>query len=746
MKKWVLLIAVFIGFSLSFNVSQAAIWGLTNTACDSAYVTAFHNRQEQQLINAHNAWAKQIQKNRVDVRQARKAVDQLRNSLRYFQQYYHPLHNGEKNVPALMLQDLQQRMLKAGWNQPQSIDQGLLVLKRRLGGSHDLAVVGVLQQYARALLPLYEEGVTVLANDAETTQTPSCQRLRQNPELNKLIVLQGTFQSAKAWWAQVLIRAAWMAFFGFVVGLLIFFLFGEAVWVWILSLSLGSSAILTDYLITLKPFEGFGFPLFILSALLIGLLAWRSSIKKEVDTHGSARWSTTGEAKKKHHIFERQKSILSDHFILGNLPNTGMLYSNQFEYMGHVLTCAPTGAGKGVGAVIPHLLTYKGSAVVLDIKGENYAVTAEQRRRMGHTVVLIDPFKIVLDATRASYNWLARLNPSDPSIISDAAMLADMLVSTNANSSESSHWEEAAKDLIKGIIIYVAGLPDPKERNIVKVRQILAASDAEQKVIFGTMAESSDGFGVIASSANAYLSKADKERSGVMSSARQHTAFLDDTNIQNTLLHSDFDLGDLKSKSLTLYIAMPPSKISSYHRYLRALVGLSLEVITHNSEQPKYKVAFFLDEFAQLGHMRSVEDGISLLRGYGAAFWIFVQDLSQLKAVYPKWQTFLANTTKQFFGTADVDTAKYLSETLGEGTVGVKTKGKSQRAGRGTSQNSVNEQWVARSLLTPDEIMMQGPENPIIIIAGERPYRLKRINYLKDKGYKHLAAENPYYS
>ena len=133
------------------------------------------------------------------------------------------------------------------------------------------------------------------------------------------------------------------------------------------------------------------------------------------------------------------------------------------------------------------------------------------------------------------------------------------------------------------------------------------------------------------------------------------------------------------------------------------------------------------------------------MRGYGGAFWIFVQDLSQLKAVYPKWQTFLANAAQQYFGVADYDTAHYVSSMLGQTTVEFQTRSSSSPDFKfGHSSTSTSQQFTGRALLTPDEVMKN--HSVMVFIAGERPYCLQRLNYLSDPEYARLASLNPYYA
>ena len=412
----------------------------------------------------------------------------------------------------------------------------------------------------------------------------------------------------------------------------------------------------------------------------------------------------------------------------------------RFRQGGHILTCAPTGAGKGIGAVIPNLLDYPGSAFVLDFKGENYAVTARARRAAGQDVFLIDPFGIT-GARRHSMNWLDALDPDDPDVVSLSASLADMLVVSSGKESDP-HWDEAAKELLRGLLAYVAGL-DGDRRSMAEVRRIITSSEDEMADVFGAMmVDAQRGQRIVARAATAHVNKPEKERSSVLSTLVRHTGWLDDPRLEAAFSRSDFDLRDLKRRPMTVYLALPPDRLRVCRGFVRGLIGLALNAMTAVPGKPAARVAFFLDEFGQLGRMDSLADNITILRGYGAQLWLFVQDLSQLKAVYPRWQSFMANTTQQFFGTADYDTARYISDTLGQFTISYQTAGRSSQAGGGSS-TSTGEHLQGRSLLTPDEVLRLGPEKPIVMVPGEAPYLLDRINYLSDIPYVGPFDENP---
>ena len=145
--------------------------------------------------------------------------------------------------------------------------------------------------------------------------------------------------------------------------------------------------------------------------------------------------------------------------------------------------------------------------------------------------------------------------------------------------------------------------------------------------------------------------------------------------------------------------------------------------------------------------MDRLADSVTLLRGYGAQLWLFVQDLSQLKAVYPRWQSFLANTSQQFFGTADFDTARYLSGALGQQTIRYVTQNVSKSSNGlfkpGNSSSGTGEHLQGRPLLTPDEVMRLGPTRPIVLVSGEPPYLLHRVSYLTDPAYAGRFDANP---
>jgi type IV secretory pathway TraG/TraD family ATPase VirD4 len=269
-------------------------------------------------------------------------------------------------------------------------------------------------------------------------------------------------------------------------------------------------------------------------------------------------------------------------------------------------------------------------------------------------------------------------------------------------------------------------------------------------VIADMLADPARGQRLVTRTANSFMNKPDKERGSILSTAVRHTAWLDDPRLEAAVSRSDFDIRDLKRQKMTIYVAIPPDRMRGSLGFMRGFIGLGLNAMTSVPGNPASKVAFFLDEFGQLGRMDSIADNITLLRGYGVQFWLFVQDLSQLKGVYPRWQTFLANTTQQYFGTADLDTAKYISEMLGQHTIQFQTSSSSTQTGLknalGGGSAGVSEHYQGRSLATPDEILSLSRDKAIVMTAGERPYLLNRLNYLTDTPYDQSYDANPMYA
>lgn len=440
---------------------------------------------------------------------------------------------------------------------------------------------------------------------------------------------------------------------------------------------------------------------------------------------------------------------------------------------GHVITVAPTRSGKGVGLVVPNLLHYPGSVLVIDPKGENYAITADFRRRvLRQEIVCLDPFHVVSDISD-SINPLDgivdyRRPPStyleqNPEIGDIAANIAEAIIMRDPGTKDP-HWDDKARTLLKGFILAVLCGKGPKrQRHLSEVRALLAQPfpDIIDFLYDSMQADGLAAGGLLRRAANEILSSGKEEIKSIISNTLKHTEFLDSHLMCSALGDYDdgcrgtYDLSTLKTQGgVSIYMIIPPHHLSRYVRAIRLWVTMAMSAMTRHAGRPVdgCPVLFMLDEMAQLGPMEMMRQAISLLAGYGMSIWMVWQDLSQLKNLYEKdWPSFLANAkVQQFFGINDHETAKYISEMLGSATIAVSTRSKgdnyenkilfSTKQGHNTS-----ESWseITRNLLNPDEVRRLNRKAILTFVQGIPPIMMERISYYEDPMFVQKAQENP---
>lgn len=409
----------------------------------------------------------------------------------------------------------------------------------------------------------------------------------------------------------------------------------------------------------------------------------------------------------------------------------------------HLLTLAPTRSGKGVSSIIPNLLTYPGSVFVVDVKGENAAITARRRRAMGQAVHVLDPWGIS-GVKSCAFNPLDLIDLRSPDVAEDAALLADALVIERGGG--DSHWDDEARALLAGLILHVASIEPQATRTLAKVRELVALPPDQFGELLDDMSVNLSAHGLVARCAYRLRQKADRERSGVVSTAQAHTHFLDSPRMAQVMGGSDFNLADLKRKRVSVFVVLPAERISTFNRWLRLMVGEALTAMARTPGKPSRPVLFLLDEFAVLGRLASVETAMGLMAGYGAQLWPILQDLSQLKVLYgERWRTFVANAgLVQAFNVADPLTAEHLSSMLGRRTATVRSVSASSRAGRRDGAGSSSFSSVGRPLLLPDEIMRLPADKQILFVQGRKPVLATKPLYFADAEFRGLFDANPW--
>ena len=331
--------------------------------------------------------------------------------------------------------------------------------------------------------------------------------------------------------------------------------------------------------------------------------------------YGTSHWANSRDLK-------RAALFGSDGVVLGRYH--GHLLRHRTDK--HLLTLAPNRAGKGVSAIIPNLLTWPGSVLVIDPKGENAMVTARRRREMGQSVHVLDPWGITgLDGGR--FNPLLALAPDSVDLVEDAALLADGLVLPGTKA-DDEFWNGEARSLIAGLLMHIVTTELPEDRHLGTLRVMLTLGEKEIADLLEDMIDNHAASGLVARTARRLMQKTDRERSGVISTAQAQTHFLDSPRMTEVLKASSFDLGDLKSGATTIFLVLPADRLATHGRWLRLVVGLCLSALTRDRRAPPYSVLFMLDEFAALGRLQAVETAMGLLAGYGVLLWPILQDLS----------------------------------------------------------------------------------------------------------------------
>ena len=496
-------------------------------------------------------------------------------------------------------------------------------------------------------------------------------------------------------------------------------------WKWLFSLNIG------DFLRVVRHDKGL-FTVAVLLALAVGWCIWVLFFKKRrVVTHGSALWGGIKDAEQAGLITKPGESAL-----LGRLCD---------KWIGapvHSLVCAKTRGGKGVGIIIPTLLTYKGSVICNDVKGENYAITARKREGIGQNVYVVDPYSEITDSTNC-FNPLDYIKLNDPGAVTTARQIAAILANNQKNA--DGFFTEYGKTVLVTFILYVCAKFGGEERTLGQVRKMLTQSAECKRKAMEEMQGMKEFDGVIAGGANTLLElegEAGEKNDtilGIYATAASMTAFLDDPRITKVLKKSDFAPEMFRYEPSTLYIIVSPGNIAVSTMLLKIIYTVSIQqnltskkpVQAQENELHKMErhLLFLMDEFAQLGHFEVVKDAMPVAAGYGISFCIIIQGLNQLIEHYKEGgQEFLSNAIKLFLGAEGTKTAEQISEMCGDTTV--ETYSKDMKSKRTTSS------YTSRRLVTVGEVIQAKVEKPFLISGGVKPLQINRITYYKDNFFK----------
>ncbi len=457
----------------------------------------------------------------------------------------------------------------------------------------------------------------------------------------------------------------------------------------------------------------------------ISMSVWRAREVKNAETYGSARWATRAEIKKAGLLGEQG-------VVLGKLANNYLRHDGPE----HVLCFAPTRSGKGVGLVVPSLLTWPGSAIVHDIKGENWTLTAGFRSSFSR-VLLFDP----TNADSAAYNPLLEVRRGVTEV-RDVQNVADVLVDPEGSLEKRNHWEKTSHSLLVGAILHVlyaepdktlagvaAFLSDPKR----SIESTLAA------MMMTPHLGEAGVHSVIASAARELLNKSENERSGVLSTAMSFLGLYRDPVVAHVTRRCDWRIADLVdgAKPASLYLVIPPSDISRTKPLIRLILNQIGRRLTEElaPDGSRHRVLFMLDEFPALGRLDFFESALAFMAGYGLKAFLIAQSLNQIEKAYGQHNAILDNChVRVAFATNDNETAKRVSESLGTAT---EMRAMKNYAGHRLSpwlgHLMVSRSETSRPLLTQGEILQLPETDEVVMIGGTPPIRAKKARYYIDR-------------
>ncbi|RDW12861.1 conjugal transfer protein TraG [Paracoccus thiocyanatus] len=474
---------------------------------------------------------------------------------------------------------------------------------------------------------------------------------------------------------------------------------------------------------------------FLAIGIAILMSVWRAREAEDVETYGSARWAGRPE-------IERARLLGPDGVVLGKLGEDYLRHDGPE----HVLCFAPTRSGKGVGLVVPTLLTWPGSAIVHDIKGENWQLTAGFRARHGR-VLLFDP----TNAASAAYNPLLEVRRGEWEV-RDVQNIADILVDPEGSLEKRNHWEKTSHALLVGVILHV--LYAEEDKTLARVAAFLSdprrSIEATLAAMMKTPHLGEDGpHPVIASAARELLNKSENERSGVLSTAMSFLGLYRDPVVAQITSRCDWRIADLIAGNVpsTLYLVVPPSDISRTKPLIRLVlnqIGRRLTEDLHAKDR-RHRVLMLLDEFPALGRLDFFESALAFMAGYGIKSFLIAQSLNQIEKAYGPNNSILDNChVRVSFATNDERTAKRVSDALGTAT---EMKAMKNYAGHRLApwlgHIMVSRSETARPLLTPGEVMQLPPEDEIVLVAATPPIRARKMRYYADPRFRERVLAPP---
>jgi type IV secretion system protein VirD4 len=489
--------------------------------------------------------------------------------------------------------------------------------------------------------------------------------------------------------------------------------------------------------------------------IVVVLGGWMAGHRSQIhDTlHGSARWARKKDIEKAGLLGVKE---LGQSVIVGGWEDK----SGKFHYLKHsgpehILCYAPTRSGKGVGLVVPTLLSWTESCVVTDLKGELWALTSGWRGDYANNKVI--RFEPASSEGSAKWNPLDEIRINTDAAIGDIQNLAALIVDPEGKGF-NDHWTKTAFALLTGVICYAilksedTGIP----ATLPGIDYMLADPDRPVKELWEEMSKCP--IPVVATAGRDMLDRPDDEGGSVLSTTKSFLSLYRDPVVAENVSQSDFSIPDLMQhdNAVSLFIVTSPDDKLRLKPLVRIMISMIIRKLAgkvefENGRQVKnykHKLLLMLDEFPALGKIEILQESLAFLAGYGIRAYLICQDINQLKsreAGYGHDETITSNCHVQnAYPPNRIETAEHLSKLTGTTTIvkeQITSSGKKMSAVLGQVSKSYQE--IQRPLITPDECQrMQGPEKDgemitkagdmIVYVAGYPAIYGKQALYFKD--------------
>ena len=457
--------------------------------------------------------------------------------------------------------------------------------------------------------------------------------------------------------------------------------------------------------------------------------------------HGDARFASAGEVARAG-LLDSANHPDTPSILIGRFKGRYLALPGQLS----VMLSAPTRSGKGVGVVIPNLLNWPDSVVVLDIKGENHAITAGYRAAHGQAVYAFSPF----DEQARSHRW----NPLTAVRTSPLHRVADLLgigqvffPNDGSGTSSEAFFNDQARNLFLGLGLLLLETPELPRTVGELLRQSSGKGQSLKDHLGNQITQRREQGNPLTDECvdalQRLLSNSENTLSSVVATFHAPLTIFADAVVDAATSADDFRLEDLRRQRMSVYVRIPPHRLANarplLNLFFSQLVSLNTQHLPEQDPSLRFQCLLVNDEFTAMGRVGVITHSAAFLAGYNLRLLTVVQAMSQLDAVYgdKEARTFATNHGLQIlFAPREQRDADEYSAMLGHFTERVTSRGRSRSfSGHGHSTVSRNESEQRRSLLLPQEFKELGSERLVVIFENCKPILGEKIRYFQDKAF-----------